>query len=370
MIRPTAVVAAFALYLAGVFAVATTDWSAPAPPAAAAPPPTAAARPAPGGTAAPPAPSRRPAADPWSRTALRDRLVAELDAADPGRALADLERATRSHPVTARYCHPIAHELGHAALVRYRGDFAAAARFRDDVCGSGYLHGIVEETLADSPHPATDVTTLCAPEQSASCIHGIGHGAMFVTRLDVAGAERLCSRFTAAYAVTACAEGVFMQLFEPDESDPRATANLPARALAAEPLYPCPEQPAAFRGACYFYAPVYFLQRHDYAHHPESYAAGLAWCRGAPVGDGGREACTRGMGSRIMKYNIDRERWAADRCEEAPAGQRGPCVAGMVSYYRVHHHSRQAADRLCALLSGEARRLCRDAAGTGSSAAD
>jgi hypothetical protein len=289
--------------------------------------------------------------------------VAELVATDPAHALDDLESATRSHPAVARYCHPIAHELGHAALEKYHGDFAAAARYRNDVCGSGYLHGIVEEKLSESPHPATDVTTLCAPQQTASCIHGIGHGAMFVSQLDVAGAEKLCSRFTASYAVTACSEGIFMQLFEPDESDPRAMAKLPAAKLAAQPLYPCPDQPAAFRGACYYYAPAYFLQRHDYAHHPESYAAGLRWCRSAPVSDGGRDACTMGLGSRIMKYNIDRERWSADQCEQAAADQRAPCVAGLVSYYRVHYHDAGAAERLCNKLSGAARRDCRAAAG-------
>lgn len=361
---------AFALYLAGVLAAITTDWTASAvtasgPPPAGSGPGTA--RPTATGSPHPPPPSA-PAVDPWSQNALRDRLVAELVATDPAHALADLERATLSHPEVARYCHPVAHELGHAALEKYHGDFTAAVRYRNDVCGSGYLHGIVEEKLSASPHPATDVTTLCAPQQTASCIHGIGHGAMFVSGLDVTRAERLCSRFTAPYAVTACSEGIFMQLFEPDESDPRAMAQLPAAKLAAQPLYPCPDQPAAFRGACYYYAPAYFLQRHDYAHHPESYAAGLRWCRGAPVSDGGRDACTMGLGSRIMKYNIDRERWSADQCEHAAADQRAACVAGLVSYYRVHYHDAGAARRLCGRLSGAARSDCRAAAGYSTSA--
>jgi hypothetical protein len=360
VIRRAALAIAFVLYAAGVLVAATTDWTARA---------NTGDQPPPAAVASAPAPHHVPAAL-SPQNSLRERLVEELNATDPGRALADLERATRADPHVARYCHPVAHELGHAALAKYHGDFATAARFRNDVCGSGYLHGLVEEKLSQSPDPARDVTALCAPQQSASCVHGIGHGAMFVSHLNVAGAEGLCSRFTTGDAVTACSEGIFMQLFEPDESDPKAMANLPSDRLTAEPLYPCPEQPAAFRGGCYYYAPVYFLQRHDYARHPEAYAAGLAWCRNAPVADGGRDACTMGLGSRIMKYNIDREQWSADQCEKAPAQQLRPCFAGLVSYYRVHYHDRAAADRLCAKLSGRSRSHCRQAAAGSTSAAD
>ncbi|MFJ6636842.1 hypothetical protein ACIQMR_36605 [Streptomyces sp. NPDC091376] len=262
----------------------------------------------------------------------------------------------------------MAHELGHAALAKYDGDFRAVSEFRSDVCGSGYMHGIVEEKLRESSDPTAEVTTLCAPEQTQSCIHGIGHGAMFVTGLDIAKAENLCARFSSSGAATACSEGIYMQLFEPDESDPSAMAKLPADRLAEEPLYPCPGRPAEFRSACYYYAPAYFLQRNNYASDQTAYARGLAWCRNAPAEDSGMYTCTKGLGSRLMKYNIDREVWSAEQCEAAAADQRRPCIEGMVSYYSVHHHSRNAVQKLCTKLSGRAETHCNEAAGYSTSA--
>lgn len=160
-----------------------------------------------------------------------------------------------------------------------------------------------------------------------------------------------------------------MQLFEPDEDDPAALAQLPAAQLAAEPLYPCPQQPQVFQSACYFYAPIYYLQTHDYVHHPESFVRALRWCLSAPS-PAGRQACTRGTGSRLMKYNIDRPVWTAAQCEAAPQSwQRPACVGGMVSYWNVNFHDRSAGATLCRQLEGEAAVECRSAAG-GSSSAD
>ena len=381
MYRPLTFLVAFFLYIAGVWAVATTPWTAVAASGTAAPsgssvssvssasgssssPPAA---PSPSGPSATPAPTV-PAV--WTLSTLRNYLVAETAAKDPGVALADLERITLKDPYVDGFCHPVAHEIGHAALAKYQGNFTKAVSYLNDVCGSGYLHGVVEEKLQQMPDPETAVTTLCSPAQSLSCIHGIGHGAMFVSHLDVAGAERMCDRFPDSSQVVACSEGVFMQLFEPDEGDPTALAKLPADKLAAEPQYPCAQQPSIYRSACYFYAPIYFLQTHDYTAHPTAFVQSLDWCLRAPAASA-REDCSRGTGSRLMKYNIDRPAWTAAQCEQASSSwQRADCVSGMVSYWDVNYGSRTAArTKLCPQLSGDAARLCR-AAAPGSSSAD
>lgn len=364
MYRPLALLVAFCLYLAGVWAVATTQWtdaSAAAVPTAAGTPsrpvPTAPKTLSP--TAAP-VPGGVPAV--WTLGTLRDHLVAETKAANPGVALADLARITRADPYVDGFCHPVAHEIGRTALDMYHGDFNRAVSYFNDVCGSGYLHGVVEDKLLESPNPATAVTTLCAPAQTGSCIHGIGHGTMFVTHLDIPAAERMCDRFPLNSQRVNCSEGLFMQLFEPDVTDAAALAKLPTARLAAEPLYPCPDQPWLYQSACYFYAPSYFLTTHDYTHHPEAFVQALAWCLRAPSDDGATD-CTRGTGSRLMKYNIDRPVWTAAQCEQASPAQREPCVDGMVSYWNVNYGTRSAGAKLCPQLTGEARRLCSRAPG-------
>ncbi|WP_161790229.1 hypothetical protein [Streptacidiphilus carbonis] len=362
---------AFLLYIAGVWAVATTPWTAAV--AASAPAASSTTSTAPSAGPSPiAAPSSTAPTVPavWTLSTLRNYLVAETNAKDPGVALADLQRITLKDPYVDGFCHPVAHEIGHAALARYQGNFAKAVSFLNDVCGSGYLHGVVEDKLQQEPDPATAVTTLCSPAQSASCIHGIGHGAMFVSHLDVAAAERMCDRFPESGQVVSCSEGIFMQLFEPDEGDPTALAKLPADKLAAEPQYPCAEQPAIDRSACYFYAPIYFLQTHDYTAHPAAFVQALDWCLKAPTSDA-RDGCSQGTGSRLMKYNIDRPVWTAAQCEQAAsARQRSDCVWGMANYWNVNYGSRSAArTRLCPQLSGDAARLCRISA-PGSSSAD
>ncbi|WP_405497462.1 hypothetical protein [Streptomyces sp. NBC_00096] len=373
MYRPLALLVAFYLCVAGIWAVATTPWSGDAVPAPSAAAALVAGR-APTGPGAAPstAPSSAAPTVPavWTLSTLRNYLVAETAVKDPGVALADLEQITLKSPYVAGFCHPVTHEVGHAALAKYHGDFTKAVSFPNDVCGSGYLHGVVEEKLQEAPNPSTAVTTLCSPAQTGACIHGIGHGAMFVSHLDVPAAEKMCDRFPQAKQVTSCSEGIFMQLFEPDEGDPTALAKLPADKLAAEAQYPCAGQPAAHQSACYFYAPIYYLQTHDYAANPEAFVQGLAWCLKAPT-SGSRSDCSRGMGSRTMKYNIDRPVWVAEQCQRAPSvWQRQACAAGMVSYWDVNYADKTAArTSLCPKLSGEAAANCRLAA-PGSGSAD
>ncbi|MFI9270908.1 hypothetical protein ACIGXM_09390 [Kitasatospora sp. NPDC052896] len=354
--RLFAVVAAALLGVLGLGSAAVTDWTpggGPAPVRAAAGP-----RPAKG--------AATPTGDPavWTRSTLRNKLMAEMDATDPGVALADLDRITKAKPYTVRFCHPIAHELGHAAVKRYNHDFAKVLSFPHDTCAEGYLHGAVEEMLAASTDPGKDLLTLCQPKMAGPCVHGVGHGTMFVTKQNVPAARDLCNKFTTETRRIECSEGLFMQLFGPDEEDENAKAQLPADKLAAQPQYPCPEQPALFQSACYFYAPTFFLSSHDYPDHPEVYAQALTWCLSAKQ-DGGATDCSRGVGSRTMKYNLDREDWVAQQCASAgEAWQRKACAEGMVSYYTVNYTDAGAAGRLCAKITNpELAGYCRSAAG-------
>lgn len=350
--RLFAIVSALLIGILGVTAVSVTEWTPAAEPVAAAP-------------AAPsPSPSPSASADPvvWTRATLGAKLMSEMEATDPGVALADLDKITKELPYTVRFCHPIAHELGHAAVQRYNQDFQKVISFPHDTCAAGYLHGAVEQMLADANDPQQKILSLCAPGNALPCIHGIGHGTMFVTKQDIAGARDLCNKFPGNTFRVTCSEGLFMQLFAPDEEDANAKANLPADKLATEPFYPCPEQPALFQSACYFYAPTYYLSSHQYAEHPEVFAAALKWCLQA--GSGAND-CSRGVGSRTMKYNLDREDWAAQQCATAAdAWQRRACTQGLMSYYKVNYTDKGAPGRLCAKITNkEIEGYCRSAGG-------
>ncbi|WP_329493789.1 hypothetical protein [Kitasatospora herbaricolor] len=366
--RVFAILTAFLLGVLGLGSVAVTDWT-PAPASAATGAPGA---PAPGSAAPPagtPAAAATPTGDPavWTRSTLRNKVMAEMEQSDPGVALADLDKITKEKPYTVRFCHPIAHELGHAAVKRYNEDFQKVISFPHETCAAGYLHGAVEEMLNASKQPEVDLLKLCAPANKGACIHGVGHGTMFVAKQDVAAARALCNKFPGDTNKIRCSEGLFMQLFGPDEEDEKAKANLPADKIAAEPLYPCPEQPALFQSACFFYAPTFYLSSHDYANHPEAFADALKWCLNGKA-SGGVTDCSRGVGSRTMKYNLDREDWAAQQCATAAdASQRKACAEGLVSYYTVNYTDGGAAGRLCAKITDkEIQGYCRSAAGLSS----
>ncbi|GAA2750231.1 MULTISPECIES: hypothetical protein [Kitasatospora] len=357
--RIFAIITAVLLGALGLGAVMLTDWTPATVPTAAAAAPAGAAAPAPGASGSP-SPTGDPAV--WTRSTLRNKLMTEMDATDPGVALADLDKITKDKPYTVRFCHPIAHELGHAAVQRYKEDFQKVISFPHETCAAGYLHGAVEEMLANSKDPQGDILKLCAPANKGPCIHGVGHGIMFVTKQDIPQARELCNKFPTTSMRITCSEGVFMQLFAPDEEDEKAKANLPQDKLAKEPLYPCPEQPSLFQSACFFYAPTFYLSSHDYANHPEAFSDALKWCLQA---GGGSTDCSRGVGSRTMKYNLDREDWAAQQCATAKDGwQRKACTDGLVSYYTVNYTENGAAARLCSkITSKEIQGYCRSASG-------
>nr|BEK71442.1 hypothetical protein KPHV_86690 [Kitasatospora purpeofusca] len=304
----------------------------------------------------------------WTRTSLRNKVMGEMEQADPGVALADLDAITKDKPYTVRFCHPIAHELGRQAVKRFNADFQKVISYPHDTCASGYLHGAVEEVLLASKNPEQELLRLCEPDNNGPCIHGVGHGTMFIAKEDVPAARALCSTFPTESRRITCSEGLFMQLFGPDEDDAKAVANLPKDKLAAEPMYPCPEQPALFQSACYFYASTYFLSSHDYANHPDVFAQALKWCLNAQATGGGTD-CSRGVGSRTMKYNLDRPDWSAQQCASAAdAWQRKACTEGLLSYWTVNYTDAKAAGRLCAAIGDrEIQGYCRTAGALSSS---
>ncbi|MFI9123297.1 hypothetical protein ACIGW0_28575 [Streptomyces bikiniensis] len=82
-----------------------------------------------------PAKSRAP------QDVLRDQLLAELQAKDPGTALTRLQREVENRPSLAQHCMSIARDLGRAAVQRYGP--ARAQSFSRPVCDTSYATGVM-----------------------------------------------------------------------------------------------------------------------------------------------------------------------------------------------------------------------------------
>ena len=271
-------------------------------------------------------------------------------------ALAELERITAAQPEVNRFCHAIAHDLGHRALDAVNGSAARALQDRNDVCGGGYTHGVIERALGEAAHPRTAMLTLCAPANDGSCWHGIGHGLMFATGMDAQASTRLCDRAPTRLLASRCGEGVYMQVFSADLSAHHTggdaeIAHDPERARQL-----CRQTRSAYAANCWFYAPVVWLTA-----HPDQFADGIAWCAGAGSSTAA-QVCAKGIGSRSVKYHPDDLTIGARTCAEAGLYQDS-CLRGMASYWSVHFKGSVPPADLCRhLAQGALRQRCESVA--------
>ena len=291
-----------------------------------------------------PSPVSVPSSEPISTGDLyrttSDELVALERKQGAAAALAELGTRIADDPRVAGICHAIAHDLGHEAIAESGGNASKALRSRDDVCGGGFTHGVIEVALGSSKHPARDLLTICAPRQDGSCFHGVGHGLMFATGMDVKRSLALCDHAPTALLASRCGEGVFMQLFSADVAGGH-TAHAGSEAVTPQSARAtCAGTRQPYAANCWFYAPTVLL-----AQHPDDFAGAMQWCTSAPAGQG-RLLCARGVGSRTIKYHPEDPTIGARVC--AQAGDHGDsCLAGIGSYWSVPFRGERAASDVC-----------------------
>ncbi len=278
------------------------------------------------------------------------RYAALVRDEDPRFALARLGEDMEEDEEILRSCHPIVHEIGHAAYDKY-GDFGEAMKYQDEVCNSGYVHGVIEERFAQSDDVLADMKTLCADYRSGSylqwqCYHGIGHGVMYYTSNDLPRALEMCDAFEDASGRSSCVNGAFMENFSAD-------GNLHTSEYLKEddPLYPCAEQEERRKADCYIYAPTYFLSQNE-----EDYEGALELCEDAE--EAFRPVCVQGVGSQAMKENLDDPKLVESVCEGNSPANTIHCVRGMASLYVNHHGGIEPARGMCGRLEPSNEAAC------------
>ncbi len=298
-----------------------------------------------------PSPAPLTAAELYSAT--RDELLAIQAREGSGRALGALGRLAHSEQGVSGVCHAISHDLGHAALEQAGGQVGDALTDRDDVCGGGFTHGVIEQALAESADPEAAMLTVCAPRQDGSCWHGVGHGLMFASGMAQGRALAGCDNAPSTLLSNRCGEGVFMQLFSADLAAHHAdSTTLPIARDPQAARKVCQTTSSPHDAQCWFYSPVVWL-----TVHPDDFDGALAWCRGAAT-EFGQTQCARGLGSRTVKFHPDDLSIGARTCGRA-GDLLDPCVSGMGSYWSVHWEGAVPASDLCTHLPpGRARKRC------------
>lgn len=260
-------------------------------------------------------------------------------------ALDELEFQLNREEMVFEYCHALAHEIGHSAYAYY--GFEQALLFEEDLCGAGYLHGVVEHFLKDQTDVLLALKTVCV-EDDGVCLHGVGHGLMIYVNNDIPAALAYCDEFESYSAQIHCSEGVFMENFGLDW-------NLHAHPYLnlEDPLYPCSSQDEKYKNTCYFYAPRFFNRLNEGA-----YEAAITWCLTAE--ENYIQDCIRGTGSTMMKYSMDEIERIEEVCNGAPGEYRTFCIRGMTSYFIVNYASAEKGNELCAVLQEDNQKACED----------
>jgi hypothetical protein len=216
-------------------------------------------------------------------------------------AFAELKNEFTKDEFVNSNCHHLTHVIGRAAAELY-GDVASTYSRGDNFCASGYYHGAIEtivamlgadEVLDEADHICADLRE--HQNQSfdhRNCLHGLGHGSMYVLENELFEALRTCDALMDEWERDQCSGGVFME---------NVTANdnpgHPSKYLKAEqPFYPCAEVKTEYKTQCYARYTEYALKvtsQRD-ATMQDNFAKVFDLC--AAVEDGFRPACYSGLG--------------------------------------------------------------------------
>ncbi|MDQ3014822.1 MAG: hypothetical protein M3Q73_03090 [bacterium] len=283
---------------------------------------------------------------------IRDKYVALAQNKNPKIALAALREEIKTNAPLMRSCHGLVHEIGHKAYEIYQ-DFGEAMKYQDEICNSGYLHGIIESHFSSSTDLFAAMNTVCDKYPTGSfigweCFHGVGHGVMYFTNDDLPRSIELCTAYQTEFARSHCRNGVFMENFNADQK-----LHISQYLKALDPFYPCAEQSEENKVYCYSYAPTYYLSIHN-----NKYEQALDWCKTAEKGY--REICATGVGSQAMKENINNPKFVETVCQNEASNFQSSCVYGMIALYINHHGSLEPAQSMCQTLSRNSRSICTE----------
>ena len=157
---------------------------------------------------------------------------------------AAFRRLVQQYDTSDAECHRATHAIGAASLARFHGNIPRTFASGESMCGSGYYHGVLERSLVRVKSREPDVLApvarkLCGdsarmtPWVAYQCLHGLGHGLMIATGLNLAVSLEVCSRLDRWWDRDACRGGVFME---------NISSSYGFRSIwlrDEDPIYPC-----------------------------------------------------------------------------------------------------------------------------------
>jgi mono/diheme cytochrome c family protein len=279
----------------------------------------------------------------------------------PKEALAKLDELSASNPTVQADCHPIAHKIGAGGLLYYDGDVGKAFAAGSASCGSGYYHGLLQWKLAGvrADQVASVAATACKdPDIEANafiyyqCNHGLGHGLMLYTGLDLPQALDYCHKLQTEQDSIMCSGGVFME-------NQSSSFGLHSQWLSTKNLlFPCNSKYVKRQDKLYCYL---LVTSHILPYVHGSWKKTSAWCRRSDPG--WVQYCFQSMGRDVSGVAVRNPQQMKDFCAQAGSGEK-ECIYGAIRDVMNNNAQDPQGKAFCEIVKAKFRDYCFYGMGT------
>jgi cbb3-type cytochrome c oxidase subunit III len=276
----------------------------------------------------------------------------------PQKALRLLGQDDLSLPGVHADCHQIAHAVGHAGLAHFHDNAAEALAHGAMTCNSGYYHGVIERAFAGVPRARVTriARGLCTTPSVTKeefllyqCVHGLGHGLMIYSGLDLPYSLKVCHELQTSFDRISCTGGVFMQNLMPGMGTSRYLRR-------NDPIYPCNAVATRDKVYCYLMVTSRILTFDGY-----NWSKTASWCRRSERG--WVATCFQSYGRDASGTSQYHPRETLRLCSLA-GRDADECIYGAARDYGNNYAGGKEAARLCKLAAVGYRPRCFEGIGT------
>ncbi len=293
-------------------------------------------------------------------------------------ALKALQTEAARDSTVLRNAHQLAHALGRQAAVVHGGDVIGE-------CGpafaSGCYHGVIEEFVGSSARiDINALERLCVGTTDGEslgpvheCVHGLGHGVLGASRLDVASALRHCDALSEPDFKSGCHSGVFMEVIglafaakhpaHHTHSEHKAdgghsgrqpwtipTAGVP-RLDRANPYAPCDRYDDPYAKSCWLFQGFVILRFQNF-----DATEALRVCDSAPQRRVG--PCYESIGHQLTGLFQYGDTWVVEQCKSGRPKFAARCAAGAALALAASDWSGLRAAQFCKSSPFEWKTAC------------
>jgi mono/diheme cytochrome c family protein len=286
----------------------------------------------------------------------------------PKAALDKLAEMSNTNPAIQGDCHPIAHKIGAGGLLHYEGSVGKAFAAGNATCGAGYYHGLLQWKLAGvrADQVADVASTACKdPDIEANafnyyqCNHGLGHGLMLYTGLDLPKALDYCHQLQTREDSIMCSGGVFME-------NQSSSFGLHSKWLSTKNLlYPCNSKLVQRSDKLYCYL---LVTSHILPYVGGDFKKASDWCRKSDKGEvtpgsTGIDICFQSLGRDVAGTAVRNPAQMKRLCGQAGSGEK-ECVFGAIRDVMNNNPQDPQGEAFCKVVDAKYRDYCFFGMGT------